>query len=108
MRKPEQTYFLIYGLLLILLAATVWLAQIDLGRWNAVAALLIAGMKASLVVIYFMHVRERSGLTKLIAFAGFFWLSILIALTLSDFLTRNWLASSLLFGFNLGFRFLRI
>jgi cytochrome c oxidase subunit 4 len=93
MKQTKKIYFIIFLMLLILLAATVWLSRIDLGKWNTFAALVIAGMKASLVICYFMHLRKSNGLIKLAALAGFLWLGILIVLMLSDFLTRNWLAS---------------
>jgi cytochrome c oxidase subunit 4 len=69
---------------------TVVVARIDLGRLNAIAALSIAVFKGTLVVLYFMHVRYSSKLTWVFVLAGFFWLAILIAFTLSDFLTRPW------------------
>ncbi len=93
MKQTQKIYFIIYFALLILLAATVLLSRIDLGNWNAVVALFIAGMKAILVIFYFMHLKKSSGLIKLAAFAGFLWLGILIVLMLSDFLTRKWLTT---------------
>jgi cytochrome c oxidase subunit 4 len=63
----------------------------DLGRMNAVVALTIAVIKATLVVLYFMHVRYSSKLTWVFVGAGFFWLAIMVALTLSDYMTRGWL-----------------
>ena len=54
-------------------------------------ALIIAGIKAAVVVLIFMHVKYSSRLTQLIAAAGFFWLGILLVLTMSDYLTRGWL-----------------
>ena len=61
--------------------------QID---WNTVAALAIAVVKMLLVVLFFMHVKYSPGLTRLVIVAGFFWLAIMIALTLSDELARGW------------------
>lgn len=86
----KKIYFIIFGLLLVLTAATVWVATFDLGAWNAVVALSIAVSKATLVVLYFMHVRYSSKLTWVFVVAGFFWLAILVAFTLSDFATRGW------------------
>jgi cytochrome c oxidase subunit 4 len=85
---PRRTYFVIAALLLVLLAATAWVAEIDLGRFNIVVALTIAVLKALLVILYFMEVRYSSRLSWIVAGAGFFWLLILIALTMSDVLTR--------------------
>lgn len=69
---------------------TVWVANFDLGPWNAVVALTIAVAKATLVVLYFMHVRYSSKLTWVFVGAGIIWLIILFAFTLSDYLTRGW------------------
>jgi cytochrome c oxidase subunit 4 len=54
-------------------------------------ALTIAVIKATLVVLYFMHLRYSSKLTQVVVAAGVCWLIILFALTLSDYLTRHWL-----------------
>src|SRR5262245_11606312 len=83
-------YFVIFGALMVMTAITVWIANFDLGRWNAVVALSIAVFKATLVVLYFMHLRYSTRLTWVFVFAGLIWLIILFALTLSDFLTRDW------------------
>lgn len=85
-----RTYVTIFGVLTAFTALTVWIAFLDLGPLNTAVALGIAGVKASLVVLYFMHVRWSSRLTWLFAAAGFFWLLILIALTMADFGTRGW------------------
>ena len=86
----KKTYFIIFGALMVLTAATVLVATFDLGRLNVIVALSIAVLKATLVVLYFMHVRYSSKLTWVFVGAGFFWLAILVAFTLSDFATRGW------------------
>ncbi|MGA8269713.1 MAG: cytochrome C oxidase subunit IV family protein, partial [Candidatus Acidiferrales bacterium] len=58
--------------------------------FNTVAALAIAGVKMLLVVLFFMHVKYSSGLTKIIVLAAIFWLALLISLTLTDVMTRQW------------------
>ena len=74
---------------------TVWVANFNLpGPLNAIVALTIAVFKATLVVLFFMHVRYRSRLTWVFIAAGLIWLIILIAFTLSDFLTRQWVPIS--------------
>ena len=89
----KKTYYIIFGLLMILTILTVVVARIDLGgHLNDVVALTIAVIKALLVVLYFMHVRYSSRLTWVFVGAGFFWLAILIVLTLSDYMTRNWIS----------------
>jgi cytochrome c oxidase subunit 4 len=77
--------------LLVLTAVTVKAAFIDLGPWNPVIALLIATIKATLVVLYFMHVKGASEkLTAAVVLSGFFFLGILLSLSLADYLTRSW------------------
>jgi len=71
-------------------ALTTWVAYIDLGRWNTVVALTIAVCKMLLVVLFFMHVKYATGLTRIVILAGFFWLGIMITLSCSDELTRRW------------------
>lgn len=88
---PVRLYVLIFLALMVLTFTTVAISFIDLGEWNFVVAMLIAICKASLVIWFFMHVNQASALTKLFVGAGFFWMLILIALTLSDYLTRNWI-----------------
>ena len=86
-----RIYYAIFIALTVLTVVTWSIAKIDLGRMNAVVALTIAVIKATLVVLYFMHVRYSSRLTWVFVGAGFFWLAIMVALTLSDYMTRGWL-----------------
>lgn len=88
---PLRVYFAVFGTLMVMTAATVLVAFRDLGAWNTIVAMGIAVTKATLVILYFMHVRYSDRLTRIVVAAGFFWFAILIALTLSDFLTRPWL-----------------
>lgn len=81
-------YFIIFGALIVLTVLTYLVAQIDLGRLNIIVALAIAVTKAMLVVLFFMHVWYSSRLTKVVVISGFFWLAILVTLTLSDYFTR--------------------
>jgi cytochrome c oxidase subunit IV len=86
---PVRIYLIIFATLLVLTAVTTAVAYVNLGPLNVVVMLLIAFFKASLVILYFMHVRFTSRLTQIAAVSGFAWLSILIGLTLSDVLTRT-------------------
>ena len=86
---PVRIYLLIFATLVVLTGVTTAVAFVDLGVMNVVVMLLIAFVKATLVVLYFMHVRFTSRLTQLAAASGFAWLAILIGLTLSDVLTRQ-------------------
>lgn len=89
--ERTQTYLLIFLGLMVLTATTVWVAFQDLGVFNNVAALTIAVAKATLVVLFFMHVRHSTRLTKLVVMAGLFWLMLLFLFTLADYMTRGWL-----------------
>jgi cytochrome c oxidase subunit IV len=87
---PVRTYVLTFVALLILTAATTGVAYIDLGVFNTVVALAIAVIKMLLVILFFMHVKYHPGLTRLAIICAFFWLGIMMTLTLSDELTRGW------------------
>jgi cytochrome c oxidase subunit 4 len=90
-----RTYVLVWAGLLILTLTTTGIAFIDLGgQWNTLTAVVIAVVKTVLVVLYFMHLRYSSRLIWVFAGAGFFWLAILVTLTMSDVLTRSWFAVS--------------
>ena len=88
---PIKIYLLIFCALMLGTALTVAAAFIDMGPLNTPVALVIATFKATLVVLFFMHVRYGSRLVWLFAGGGFLWLIILLALTLSDYLSREWL-----------------
>ena len=75
---------------MVLTALTVWVAFYDLGPLNVLVALGVALTKATLVVLYFMHVRYSSRLTQIIVVTGFVFLVIFITLTFADYLTRGW------------------
>ena len=88
---PQRVYFAIFFALMALTALTVWVAFMDLGPLNTVVAITIACAKATLVVLYFMHVRYGSRLTPVFIGAGLIWMIVLIALTMSDYVSRGWL-----------------
>jgi cytochrome c oxidase subunit 4 len=88
---PVRIYVTIFLALMALTGLTVWIATLDLGPFNAIVALTIAVAKALLVVLYFMHVKYSSRLTMVFVAAGFVWLVIMVALTLSDYYTRQWI-----------------
>jgi cytochrome c oxidase subunit 4 len=89
----KKVYFLIFAALLVGTGLTYAAAKVDLDGVfpgaNTVVALTIAVIKATLVVLYFMHVRYSSRLVLVIVVSGFFWLGILFALTMSDYLSRG-------------------
>ena len=85
---PQRTYLLIFATLICLTLITIDVAFYNVGWLNIYIALTIATFKATMVVLYFMHVRYSSRLTWLFAIGGLFWMVILLTLTLSDYLTR--------------------
>ena len=86
----RRVLFRVLAALLVLTYVTVAVTSFDFGRFNLWMAMGIAVVKASLVVLFFMHVKESSRLTKLIIGTGFFFLLVLFALTLTDYLSRGW------------------
>lgn len=87
-----RVYVAIFLVLMAGTALTVLAAFQDFpGPLNAVVALTIAVVKATFVVLYFMHVRYSSRLIWLVLASALFWLAIMFALTISDYSTRWWL-----------------
>jgi cytochrome c oxidase subunit IV len=92
---PKILYYAIFMALLVGTGLTVGVAFLDLGFFNNVVMLAIACTKALLVILFFMHVRWSTPLTWVVAGAGFFWLLILFSITMTDYLSRGWIAGSL-------------
>src|SRR5258706_5183174 len=88
---PVRVYLLIFASLLVLTATTVGVAFVDLGPLNNLVAMGIAVIKATLVILFFMHVRYSTRLTGLVVVSGLFALAIMVGLTLLDYATRGWL-----------------
>ena len=90
---PLSLYFLVFGVLVVGTILTYFVATVDLDHFfpgaNTLVALLIAFIKMSFVVLFFMHVRWSSRLIWLTAISGFFWLAIMFAFTMQDYLTRS-------------------
>ena len=91
--SPKSTYLAIFGALMALTALTVYVAFQHLGWFNFPVAISIAFFKASLVVLFFMHVKYSSKLTKLLVASTFFFLAALFGLTMTDYLSRGWSTS---------------
>ncbi len=87
---PLKIYFLVFSALLLGTSLTVAVAYVDMGFLNTPVALIIALGKASLVILYFMHVKYSHKLVGLFAVAGFFWLIIMLSMTMQDYYTRGW------------------
>jgi cytochrome c oxidase subunit 4 len=89
---PRKTYIVVWVALMALMILTAGLSRINLGEWSTFIALAIAVIKALLVILFFMHVRyENQKIAWIVVIAGFFWLGILMALSMTDYLTRGYL-----------------
>jgi len=80
---------------MVLTGLTVFASYIEMGDFNIVVALVIATIKATLVVLFFMHLYYSSKLTKVTVIAAMFFLFLLLALSLTDYLTRSWMTNPL-------------
>ena len=89
--SPLSTYLTIFAALMVFTAITVAVAFVNLGSFNPVVALGVAAIKATLVILYFMHVKYSSRLTKLAVVLSLFFVAILFAETLMDYATRGFL-----------------
>lgn len=89
-RPTARVYGTSVILLLSLLALTIGAAYVNLGPFNTIVAMLISFTKGALILLFFMHLRYGKPITWVFAAAGFFWLLIMMALALSDYLTRGW------------------
>ena len=83
-------YSYVYGTLLVGTILTVLAAKVELGVFNPIVALGIASFKATIVILFFMHVKYQSRLIKITVGAGFFTFIVLITMTLSDYMSRAW------------------
>lgn len=91
--SPTTTYFTVFGTLMVLTAVTVAAAFTDLGSLNFPVALAIAVTKATVVILFFMHVKYSSKLTKFVVVSCLFFLASLFGLTFTDYLSRGWFTS---------------
>jgi cytochrome c oxidase subunit IV len=89
---PTRTYYSVFAALIALTLLTVGVSFLELGAWHTTIGVLIGVVKATLVVLFFMHLLHSSRASWLAVLAGLFWLGILMVLTLSDYLTRHVLA----------------
>jgi cytochrome c oxidase subunit 4 len=88
---PLYVYFAVFFALAIGTLLTWYASTVDLGMWNTPVALIIATIKAVLVILFFMHVKYSTRLTWVVVIGSFLWLGVLFVLTFSDYLTRGWL-----------------
>jgi cytochrome c oxidase subunit IV len=93
---PVRIYLLVFAALTVLTITTYYAATIDMETalhthfpLNSLVALTIAVTKAVLVILFFMHVKYSSRMTKVVVIAGFFWLGIMLTITMSDYFFRS-------------------
>jgi cytochrome c oxidase subunit IV len=87
---PLKIYFAIFGALMLFTLLTVYTAFVDLGGiYNTVVALAIAVTKASLVILFFMHIKYSPRLFGVVVVGSFFWFGIMIVLIMGDYITRH-------------------
>lgn len=89
--SPKSVYYSIFGALMVLTGVTVAAAYVNLGNLNFPVALIIATIKATLVILFFMHVKYSSHLTKLVLVTGLFFVGLLMIETMVDYVSRGWL-----------------
>lgn len=91
MKEPSARTYTFTGIaLLLLLGLTIGAAYVDLGPLNTAVSMSISLAKGALIILFFMHVRYSRPILWLFVGAGFFWLGIMFALAMSDYLTRGW------------------
>ena len=89
--SPLKTYFAVWVALLVGTFLTYKAAYIELGRFNAAVALIIATVKALLVALFFMHIKgAHEKLLKLVVISTIFFLILLLTLSMADYGTRHW------------------
>jgi len=87
---PRKIYIAVWATLLAMTLITTLVAFVDLGRFNTVVALAIATFKASLVVLFFMGAKYTPRLTRVVIICGIFFLALLLAFSMVDYLSRLW------------------
>ena len=92
---PKSMYVAVFLALMVGTGLTVAAAFVDMGAMNNVVMLGIAGIKATLVILFFMHVRWSTRLTWVVVMSGFFWLCILFGVGMTDYMTRGWIVGTL-------------
>ena len=91
--SPVSTYLTVFGTLMVLTTVTVAAAFTNLGSLNFPIAIAIAITKATVVILFFMHVKYSSKLTKFVVSSSLFFLACLFGLTFTDYLSRGWFTS---------------
>jgi cytochrome c oxidase subunit 4 len=92
--NTKNNYLKAFGALLALLVVTIGAGFIDLGALNLLFAMTIAVIKALIIVLFFMHLRDSERITWLFAFTGLAWLMIMLVLGMSDYVSRGWIRNN--------------
>jgi len=87
---PLGMYFAVFAALMVLTVVTVWVSRIDLGAFNTAVAMAIAVLKATVVILWFMHVIHSPRMTWIVVISSFLWLAVMFVFFFSDYLTRDW------------------
>jgi len=85
---PYRTYALILVVLLVLTATSVAVTQIELTRWSTLVALLLAGIKTSLVLAVFMHLKFDKAIFRIMAILIILLLIVVMVVTFLDYWFR--------------------
>jgi cytochrome c oxidase subunit 4 len=89
---PVKTYVIVAAALVALTLTTIGVSYLPLGPWHVIVSLAIATIKATLVVIFFMHARYSGPLTRIVIIVALVWFGIMILGTVDDYVTRTWLS----------------
>jgi cytochrome c oxidase subunit IV len=90
---PVKVYLAVFAALRVLTTLTIGVAFLDLGPLNTIVALGIAVTKATLVILFFMHVKYSSRVTWVVVSSGFVFVAIMIGFTVADLVSRGWLGT---------------
>lgn len=85
----NKTYIIVWLVLMVLTAVTVYVSYINFGTLNIVIALVVASIKATIVALYFMHLKFEDSITWVFALFPLSLLALLIAMTMTDMFTRT-------------------
>jgi len=91
-QSHQSLYFKIFAALMVLLVLTLFAAQQNLGELNLIVALSIAVIKAVLILLFFMHFRDSDTLTWMVGGLTFVWFGIMIVMTMTDYMSRDWIS----------------
>ena len=81
---PASTYWKIFGALVFFTALTVGVAQVHLGEWNFFVAVAIATVKATLVAMFFMHLKDDNRFNVLIFVGALVFMGVFFVYTMND------------------------